>query len=322
MVGYEALRTFRCRYHEYDKHLPDDNEQHGESKVPFEAEAVEIHGPLSDSEREQAEREAREQRYREHDQAFKDRQTVIAEGQLTTNKRLAGFTLVLVVLGLVGNLISWMAASAARVSADAAKSAAETAANTLVEIQRGSSDTHAVAEAAGKQADATKAQAEDTNLLANEARRSSEIAGQTLEILQFQQRAWVAPAANPKLEPAGNGLLWSLRNYGNSPAFRVRSKGVPVAKETEIAATQDTICSEIEDSKFIEVLFPGQIGRAQAAFVAGSAILRVAGCIRYADQFSTSRWTRFCYEPDARDPSNFISCLGFNTTDTSHSEGK
>jgi hypothetical protein len=45
------------------------------------------------------------------------------------------------------------------------------------------------------------------------------------------------------------------------------------------------------------------------------ADLYFVGCIRYADPFSEERWTKFCYQTSVTEPDNMISCLGYNSID-------
>jgi hypothetical protein len=105
-------------------------------EIPFEDEALTVRGPVSETERRQAEREGSERSYRDHDIAYKDRQTRIAEGQLTTNRSLLLLTFLLVAVGFTGAYISYRAAVVAKESAEAAKSAADTAAAQLELAQR------------------------------------------------------------------------------------------------------------------------------------------------------------------------------------------
>lgn len=197
------------------------------------------------------------------------------------------------------------------------------------EMHSGGVDTHDLAVAAGKQADAARALGEQAKLQADgtrdlsvaagkqaqQAERSSKIAERTLGILETQQRAWVALAASPALQPAGNGVIWSLRNFGNSTAFHIAAKGEIIVEQSAISKAQDRICQEVGTSQIWELLFPGVTGRPRAAFAVGTPINYVVGCIRYRDQFSVNRWTRFCYEPYGRDPDTFIACFADNSTD-------
>lgn len=135
------------------------------------------------------------------------------------------------------------------------------------------------------------------------------------ESFRIQERAWIALASSPELQPTKNGVIWTLRNFGNSPGFHIAAKAENVSKQSDISASQERICQEIETGQVWELLFPGLPGRPRAAFSAGAPIAYVVGCIKYRDQFSSSRWTKFCYQPDSRDPNSFISCLGYNSTD-------
>jgi hypothetical protein len=93
------------------------------------------------------------------------------------------FTAALVACSLLSTLVSGYQAHVASISAAAAKSTADTAARTLAEIQKSGTDTHTVAEAAGKQA---------TNMerLATVATGQADTANQSMYI---GQRAWVFP---------------------------------------------------------------------------------------------------------------------------------
>jgi hypothetical protein len=158
-------------------------------------------------------------------------------------------------------------------------------------------------------------QASDTHELAEQAKKSSGIAERTLGVFEAQQRAWVVIAAPPVMQAAKSGVVWALRNFGGSPAFHVAAKGVIVDQAGEIFAAQETVCREIKAGPTWEFLVPGQDGRPRAAFAVGTPIAYVVGCVEYRDQFSSGRWTKFCFERNARDPNGFISCSGYNSTD-------
>lgn len=114
-----------------EEDMPDDDPQ-----VTPVGGAFQLHGPLTESERKEQERQRQEEERHTEDLAFKRRQLSISEGQLTTNKKLALYTFLLVFLGLAGNAVSFIAANVARQSADAAKKAADTAASALRLDQR------------------------------------------------------------------------------------------------------------------------------------------------------------------------------------------
>ena len=129
------------------------------------------------------------------------------------------------------------------------------------EMHSGGVDTHDLAVAAGKApmprnlGEQAKLQADGTrdlhSLLETDptAERSSKIAERTLGILETQQRAWVALAASPALQPAGNGVIWSLRNFGNSTAFHIAAKGEIIVKQSAISKAQDRIYQEVRTSQ-------------------------------------------------------------------------
>ncbi len=87
---------------------------HGKAKhqVPLEG-ALLIQRVLSDEEQKEKKREQEEREYRKRDDSYKDRQTAINIG-------LTVLTGLLVLVGSVGNYVSWKAARAAQDSANAA----------------------------------------------------------------------------------------------------------------------------------------------------------------------------------------------------------
>lgn len=142
---------------------------------------------------------------------------------------------------------------------------------------------------------------------------SAETASKNLRLFEFQQRAWVYLTEPPML--FANGAEFTFRNFGGSPALRVTGKASPVEKDDDIATVQEKTCHEVADSGSFEVIFPGQSGGPHMAAVTGTNIRHLVGCISYADSFSKVRWTKFCYQPNARKPDTLISCLGFSSTD-------
>jgi hypothetical protein len=105
----------------------------------------------------------------------------------------------------------------------------------LQEIQKGSTDTHALAVQAKNQADRTKEvadnalkQANATNDLAKQAKRSANTADSSLAavrenfIVEQRPYIWFQPN-HPKLE-IGKPILWDvdLKNYGRTPAIHVK----------------------------------------------------------------------------------------------------
>lgn len=108
---------------------------------PPEAEAILLHGPITESERIENERKKYQKERDRKEDAYKDRQAAINEGQLTTNRRIAYYTLVLAILSVLGLVVSFLSSQAAKESANAAKSAAITADTTLKQIQSSGNDT-------------------------------------------------------------------------------------------------------------------------------------------------------------------------------------
>jgi hypothetical protein len=107
----------------------------------YEGEAVLLRGRITDLERDRAEREKEEKKYR-------DVQLELNQGQLKTNRRIALFTLLLVVCTAVTGGISWrqanitkQAAVAAEKAAIAAQSNADTAASFLEQSKQSSDFT-------------------------------------------------------------------------------------------------------------------------------------------------------------------------------------
>lgn len=136
----------------------------------MEGEALLLHGRLTELERKEAEHEASEEAHKKEESDYKERQLNIAARQLNTNNRLAALTLCLVVLGLIGNYISWLSADAAQKSAEAAIRAAQSAdvvsdlnidssIRTMIEMKSQSRAMHRSAEAAVVAGQATKRQA-------------------------------------------------------------------------------------------------------------------------------------------------------------------
>lgn len=183
-------------------------------------------------------------------------------------------------------------------------------------------DTRAIAVAARDQAKSTSDQLAEMKSSGEDTHQLALAAASQLGILETEQRAWISMAGPPVLQPTGNGVIWALRNFGNSPAFHIAAKGVNVARQADIAGAQEVTCREIGVERNWELLFPAQIGRPRAAFSVGAPIQYVVGCIRYSDQFSPTRWTRFCYEPNGRDPNAFIGCFSFNSTDADGRSGR
>jgi hypothetical protein len=139
------------------------NDERDEGSEPFEYDEhgipiLNVRARLGAVERKAAEAEARDENYK------------IRQGGI--NRWLMIFTGLLVLTSLIsGGVAIWQARIANR-SSKAAESAANTAKDTLKEIQKGGSDTHDLAVAAGKQADAARFIAENSRISATTAQRA------------------------------------------------------------------------------------------------------------------------------------------------------
>jgi hypothetical protein len=210
-------------------------------------------------------------------------------------------------------------------------------------------DTRSLAIAAGNQANAavvqtflTKAQVEKmgetllktddlitqatkqvkaVNRIAQQAAKSADTAERTLELMEVQQRAWVALKIPPRVQMSQGSVTWAVQNFGKSPASRVEATVEFVDELTQVGAAQDRACSAVETAhtgetrRYWELLFPGQSGNQRKAFLRGREIIYFVGCIKYADPFNDNRWTKFCYQPSTREPGNLVSCFAFNSTE-------
>ena len=174
------------------------------------------------------------------------------DSQIKSNRRLTLLNLFLVIGTLVGSGIGIWQASISRIAADAAKSAATTASETLKEMKTGSgaSDTHTLAQQAVVQATqtsnlviATNKQALQTETLAKnavaQAKATNELAGaalrsagaseasnqQSANFFKRQTRPWVGMDSEYKIQDLSKEnkkltlkLTYKVKNFGLSPA--------------------------------------------------------------------------------------------------------
>jgi hypothetical protein len=156
----------------------------------------------------QLERESAEAKKR--DEKYKDE-------QLSLDRRMVRFTGLLVITSVIAGGISIWQATIARRSANAAKSAAQTAADTLKEVRQSGTDTHALAEAAKKQAT-------DTEKLADVANNSAETAHSTLvtsqEEFRYQERPWVTADPIPMIPKEGGAQFFLPRDTGKEIRYQ------------------------------------------------------------------------------------------------------
>jgi hypothetical protein len=142
-----------------------------EKEIRYESGGIVIdtRARLDEIEREQVQSKRRDAKYK--------------DDQLATNRKMASFTLALVLCSVATGGVSIWQALIAQQNANAAKNSAEAANGTLQEVKKGASDTHELAAQAKNQADRTKdiadralAQATATTKLAEQAAQSNKIA--------------------------------------------------------------------------------------------------------------------------------------------------
>jgi hypothetical protein len=225
--------------------LAEKDEQEGNPHVPPIAGAFQLHGPLSESERKEQERQREEQERHAEDTAFKNRQLVISERQLTTNNRLAIYTFLLVFLGVIGNYVAYVSAAAARKSADAATTAATAALNTLTYMQASGTEASIQADklitATSNLATAAKTQSGSMQALADraltQATSTAALAETTNEAFLLSQKARVtvgrkdgvlADIIVPSDSTQNAEIIIYFQNTGRLPAKFIWGTQVPL----------------------------------------------------------------------------------------------
>lgn len=205
-------------------------------------------------------------------------------------------------------------------AAEAAKSAAATADATLKEIQKGGTDTHDLAVAAGKQAAAAKSAAEN-------AKQSLQT---TIETFHLDQRAWVAVSRfllsnEPEADKEIKVDFW-LVNTGKTPAKdEVLQSALFVAPHRP--PMTKFVIPKISMSRFI--LTPGttnQFGSTDSwkvpepnlgQYLKKSQFLYFHAILRYTDVFQKDHWTTVCaIHTYGRPLDEFIYCEEGNAMDS------
>jgi len=187
------------------------NEGKGEPR--YEGDALLLPGRVEALEHQATEAKEREEQYR-HD-------------QITTNRRIALFTGLLVLCTLATAGVGLYQASISNTAANAAKTAAEAAKGTLKEVQKSSADTHDLAIAAKDQAKAAIGQVSSLQASVKESHALVRATQDSLNAMRSNfvkdQRPymWIKPS-DPKFEE-GKPLFWDVHfvNYGKSPAVKV-----------------------------------------------------------------------------------------------------
>lgn len=191
----------------------------GKEEPRYEGDALLLPGRVETLEHQAAEAKEREEQYRNE--------------QITTNRRIATFTGLLVLctlatagVGLYQASISNTAANAAKTAAQAASDNAKTAADTLTEIKNSATDTHDLAIAAKDQSKAAVNQVTELESGVKESHALVKATQDSLDAMRANftkdQRPymWIKPS-DPKFEE-GKRLFWDVHfvNYGKSPAVK------------------------------------------------------------------------------------------------------
>lgn len=187
---------------------------------------IDEHGvPVLETPIEKIERQQREAK--ERDRLYKDRQLDLEETQVKINTRIGWFTGLLVLASIITGGITLYQAHTSKIAAEAAKSAADTAAATLKEMQtgEGSRDTHTLAEQAVKQSEQTTALAKAAERQADALKSSFEeearpYLGIDVVGVEFTPQPFNPADAN-QMRLLHLSAAASLRNSGSVPANNV-----------------------------------------------------------------------------------------------------
>jgi hypothetical protein len=299
--------------------LPDDSTADAESGLN-PANPRFLKGPPTEAERREEERQRKDEERHSEDVAFKHRQLGIAEHQNTLtgkqntiNERLVIYTLLLVALGAIGNGVAWYAARVARISADAAKSAAETAASTRTDMQTGGVETKTQIDRLITQQQRT-ADSMEKSLTAGKKALDASIAAS-----RNDQRAWLGLSSATLLEeydPAKGMLVrFSFKNSGRTPAHRANlsqwSYGIHHIADLE--PVSDTVQGTYK------VVPPGELMTFEMGVRAAPEITRalanggrifLRGIVEYLDIFDATQETEFCvwYPPPPTSRVRLLAC--------------
>lgn len=187
----------------------EENKPHGKS--PYIDESLVINSRLKEIERRQEEEKKEERQYKERQLRF-TRWTVIFAG-------------LLFLTSLVSDIVLIVQAKSARDSADAAQSAAHTAAETLRQVMSGSDVNKELAKAAEKQAAAAEKLGEATtsqNKVLSEQIRATRI-GQLMQDRPWLELVSIQGSGPIYLEVNGLNfnLVFNVKNTGHAPALNV-----------------------------------------------------------------------------------------------------
>jgi hypothetical protein len=177
----------------------------------------------------------------EEETAREDRaneQHEFARAQVETNKQMVRLTGALVIATFLTISVGIWQAVISREAANAARDAAQTASNTLGEMQRGqgAQDTHTLAQQAVTQATQTTNLANDTHDLADQARNQANktgvIASETKRQLDdFESSERAVLQVTVELDPDKRRISASVKNVGKTAATNISYPGGPRERE-------------------------------------------------------------------------------------------
>ncbi len=255
--------------------------------------------------------------------------------QLSLQKQNLWTQIGLVFFGIIGTMISGYQSHTARVSADAAQTAAQTAKDTLTEMRTGagSVDTHTLAEQAITQAQQTTVLARAAERQANQSDKLATAAlaqARTAQVTLVRERPWLATKGfnlirgdtphifRTLILPISNGGRDIATNFNSNIMMIITDHHYPSDDLINLPKNPD--CQE-RLPKGHNIVLPGdlvyiivQFREKQASemqdVIAERKSLFVEGCIEYSDATNTVHRTnvseRYLY-PDMADPTDIGS---------------
>ena len=284
-----------------------DNIEHDGERQPPPTDSVLIDARLREVERQEKEDKKQQQEYNRK--------------QLRFNSRLVWFTGLLVVTSAVSDLLMLRQASIAKLSADAANTAAQAASDTLSNIKTSGAETknqidrliaqqQRTADAMEKSLSRAKESMEASNAQSKAALDAS------VEAFRLDQRAWLTVLWEFPEIPIPDGLMKTtakIANTGKTPALNVTGNvtltmlnaGTSPDFENTCGLAQHvergTIFSNNSQSVLLVVLVrienskPCPIPDNNSSYLGGPAgFLVLYGKITYTDVFGKAHWMQFC----------------------------
>jgi len=265
--------------------LADDEQEHEQRPLDVEGAGV-IEEPPSATE---AARQTRENEQHE-----------FARDQVTTNKRLAWFTGLLVVGTFIGTGISIWQATIAQTAANAARDAVKVARDTLIQGQAASADLHSQAAQARK----------DSEVSATRSREDSNRALQAaVNNFHHEQRAYLIPG-DPE-ETGGYGLIrFPIINFGHTTATHLVISTHFERIKMDLSTAKSTLMDKRElnvgkvpaippsekPSFYMMVFIPQKDSNDYSAELAsGTQDLLARGTIKYDSGFGENDTITWCY---------------------------